>query len=205
MPNIEAVIFDWGGVLIADPAGGLMDYCARHMSVSVEDFTRAHNACVEPFQKGLISEEAFWQDVCGVLDRPCPQLDSLWGQAFRAIYSPRQEVFALAQRVRECDGKTALLTNTEQPVMQFWHEQGYDMFDALVFSCAEGVFKPEREIYAIAARRLGIAVERCAFIDDRQDFIDGAIAAGMRGIQYESFEQVERELENLGVFSYVGR
>ena len=99
--------------------------------------------------------------------------------------------------MRQCGGKTALLTNTEPPVMRFWHKQGYDMFDALVFSCGEGVFKPEREIYEIAATRLRTPIERCVLIDDRQDFVDGAIAAGMGTIRYESLEQVAGELENL--------
>ena len=205
MPDIEAVIFDWGGVLIANPAPGLMDYCARHLGVEVGQFTRAFEACSEPFQKGTISEERLWQDVCRILERPCPQLVSLWGQAFGAVYAPREKVFALARRMRGQGTRTALLTNTEPPVMQFWQAQGYDMFDTLVFSCAEGVFKPEREIYAITAERLGTTMEQCAFIDDRQDFVDGAVAAGMVGIRYESLEQIERELENLGVLQCAGR
>ena len=59
MECIEAVIFDWGGVLIADPAPGLMRYCTQHLGVTVEDYTAAHNRHSEPFQKGLISEEVF--------------------------------------------------------------------------------------------------------------------------------------------------
>lgn len=205
MERIEAVIFDWGGVLIANPAPGLMEYCARGLGVAVETYARVHNACSEPFQKGSISEAAFWQSVCGALEKPCPQLASLWGQAFRSVYSPRQEVFALAERVRARGYKTALLTNTEPPVMQFWHEQGYDMFDALVFSCAEGVFKPEQEIYRITAARLATPVGSCVLLDDRQDFIDGAVAVGMAGIRYESLEQIERELVDLGVATQEGR
>ncbi len=196
---IEAVLFDWGGVLIDNPAPGLMDYCAGVLGVPVEDYVRVHNAQGEAFQKGSIAEEVFWRRVCGDLDRPLPQRSSLWGDAFRAVYRPRTEVFALVRRLRENGLKTSLLSNTEVPAMEFFLELGYDMFDALTFSCAEGVFKPQREIYEVAAGKLRIPPARCVLIDDRLDFIEGARSAGMKGILYKDLGQVEKELTLLGV------
>jgi FMN phosphatase YigB (HAD superfamily) len=198
---IEAVLFDWGGVLIDNPAPGLMDYCARALGVPVVDYTRVHNTHGKAFQKGLIAEEVFWQRVCSDLNRPLPRPASLWGEAFRAVYRPREEVFALARRLREKGGKTSLLSNTEVPAMQFFLELGYAMFDVLTFSCAEGAAKPEREIYEVAARKLRMAPVQCVLIDDRLDFIEGARNAGMQGIVYESLPQVERELAELGIDS----
>jgi len=197
--KIEAVLFDWGGVLIDNPASGLMDYCAGALGVSVKDYTRAHNECGETFQKGLISEEAFWRQVCERLGCPPPRKTSLWGQAFRAVYSPREEVFALARRLRQRGYRTSLLSNTEAPAMAFFLELGYDAFDAATFSCAEGVFKPERQIYEIAAGKLGTSPAQCVFLDDKLSFVDGARAAGMKGILYQDLAQVKRDLAALGV------
>ncbi|MBN1361041.1 MAG: HAD family phosphatase [Sedimentisphaerales bacterium] len=205
MEPIEAVVFDWGGVLIENPAPALMAYCARALSVSVEDYERSHSAHGRRFQTGQITEAAFWERVCGDLSRPTPPVASLWGQAFRAVYAPRAEVFALARRLRSGGIKTALLTNTEPPVMQYWHDQHYRMFDALVFSCAEGVAKPDPDVYRVVAQKLDVATERCVLIDDRQDFIDGASVVGMNGILYKDLEQVEDELESLGVQAREGR
>ena len=123
---------------------------------------------------------------------------SLWGQAFASVYAPRADVFALAGRFRERGLKTALLSNTETAAMQFFANQGYDMFDATIFSCAEGTFKPEREIYEIAAGKLGVEPSRCAFIDDNPAYADGATSVGMHGIVYESLEQIENALRDLG-------
>ncbi|MHC4518061.1 MAG: HAD family hydrolase [Planctomycetota bacterium] len=197
--RIEAVLFDWGGVLIDDPAPGLMEHCARALRVGVDEYVTAHKRHGAPFQKGEISEAVFWQRVCGDLDRPEPAVASLWGQAFRAVYAPRQEVFDLVWRLREKNYKTALVSNTETAAMAFFRELGYDMFDALVFSCAEGTFKPERRIYEIAAQKLDTRPERCAFIDDRQVFVDGAVEAGMKGIVYCDLEQVCHDLRECGV------
>jgi FMN phosphatase YigB (HAD superfamily) len=196
---IQAVLFDWGGVLIENPAPGLMAYCAKSLDVSVEDYVRAHNAHGEAFQKGSIREDVFWQQVCGDLNRPLPRQVSLWGDAFRAVYRPRPEVFGLVRRLRERGCKTNLLSNTEAPAMQFFLELGYDMFDALTFSCAEGVFKPQREVYEVAAKKLRTPASQCILLDDRLDFVAGARNAGMTGIVYENLPQAERELLKLGV------
>jgi FMN phosphatase YigB (HAD superfamily) len=197
--KIEAVLFDWGGVLIDNPASGLMSYCAKALGVSVEDYTRAHNACGEEFQKGRIAEGAFWRRVCDRLDCLRPKQASLWGEAFRAVYSPREDVFALARGLRQRGYRTSLLSNTESPAMEFFLELGYDAFDTATFSCAEGVFKPEREIYEVAAGKLRAALDACVMIDDRLDFVEGARATGMKGIVYESLAQVERDLAAIGV------
>ncbi len=199
MERIEAILFDWGGVLIDNPAPGLMAHCAEALGVSVADYQQAHNRHGEPFQKGQISEETFWQRVCTDLDRPVPEGPSLWGQAFREVYSPRREVFDWAGRLRREGYKTALLSNTEAAAMEFFHELQYDVFDAAIFSCAEGTFKPERQIYELAAARLGVTPSRCAFIDDKQIFVDGAIEAGMKAVLYEDLDQVKRALQAMGV------
>lgn len=199
MQDIEAVLFDWGGVLIDNPAAALMDYCAQSLDVSVQDYTRAHNKYGEAFQKGWVPENMFWRQVCGELDRPLPQAPSLWGQAFRAVYAPREEVLALAGGLHAGGFRIALLSNTEAPAMEFFLELRYPMFDATVFSCAEGACKPEREIYKIAAHRLSMPAGRCVLIDDKPAFVDGARKAGMEGIVYESLEQVRQDLATLGV------
>ncbi len=199
MRMIQAVLFDWGGVLIENPAPGLMDYCARALGVPVEDYVRAHNAHGEAFQKGSIPEEVFWRRVCGDLNRPLPRQPSLWGDAFRAVYRPRPEVFGLVRRLRDGGCKTSLLSNTEVPAMEFFFELGYDMFDTLTFSCAEGVFKPQREMYEVAAQKLRVAPAHCVLLDDRLDFVAGARNAGMQGIVYENLPQAEQELRRLGM------
>ena len=197
--RIEAVLFDWGGVLIENPAPGLMNYCARALGVPVAEYVRVQDRHGEAFQKGSIVEEVFWRRVCGDLGRPRPRSASLWGEAFRAVYRPRAAVFELVRRLRAGGVRTGLLSNTEAPAMAFFLELGYDVFDALTFSCAEGVFKPEREIYERAAGQLGVTPERCVLLDDRLDFVEGARKAGMPGVVYEGLGQAKKELAALGV------
>ncbi len=199
MAKIKAVIFDWGGVLIDDPALGLMQYCADKLSVSEKDYIKAHKKFAQDFQKGLISEENFWPKVCKDLDKPIPKVKSLWGDAFRSVYSPRADVFAMVWSLHNNGYRTAILSNTETPAMQFFHELQYDMFDVLVFSCAEGTIKPEKKIYEIAIERLGITPKQAVFIDDNSEFIKGAEQIGLNTILFDNIQQVKTRLAMLSV------
>jgi len=207
MGKIKAIIFDWGGVLIDDPRPGLMRYCAHAFNVPVEVYTQVHDKFLEDFQKGLVSERTFWQRISEELNRPEPKpathpagkQNSLWGDAFRSAYSPRAEVFALALALHNKGYKTAFLSNTEVPAMEFFHQLRYDIFDVLIFSCAEGAQKPERKIYEVTIEKLHLQPEQAVLIDDKPQFIKGAQQAGLNGILFTNLEQVKGALTALGV------
>ena len=199
MERIDSVIFDWGGVLIDDPAPGLMQYCAQALGVTKEDYIRTHDKFAADFQKGLIGEDTFWERICGELDVAKPKVPSLWADAFKAAYVPREDMFSLAARLRKNGCKTALLSNTEAPAMQYFYQLQYDMFDVLVFSCAEGMRKPEREIYELTVRRLGSRAGQSVIIDDKPEYINGAKEAGLNTILFENISQLENTLAELGV------
>ena len=199
MGKIESVIFDWGGVLIDDPRPGLLQYCSEAFGLPLEDYTPVHDSFLDEFHKGLISEESFRRQISGKLDKPMPSARSQWYDAFRSAYVPKRGMFDLACSLHDKGYKTALLSNTELPAVEFFHEQNYDMFDVLIFSCVESVMKPDRRIYEIALERLDSKAGRAVFIDDRQDYIQGAREAGLNTILFESINQVKEELAGLGV------
>jgi len=197
MGKIESVIFDWGGVLIDDPRPGLLRYCSEAFGVPLEDYTPVHDSFLDEFGKGKISEERFLQQISCKLGKSMPPVR--WYEAFRSAYVPKQEMFSLASSLHDKGYKTALLSNTELPAVEFFHEQDYDMFDVLVFSCVEGLEKPDRRIYEITLERLGSKAWQAVFIDDRQDYIRGARDVGLNTILFKSVDQVKDELARLGV------
>jgi putative hydrolase of the HAD superfamily len=199
MAMIKAVIFDWGGVLIDNPEPGLMRYCSAAFGVDEEVYVKAHRKYAADFQNGFITEDEFWAGVCGELGVSMPKADSLWLDAFRAVYSPKKDMFALAAALKKNKYKTALLSNAEIPTINYFWSQGYDMFDVAIFSCDEGIMKPQRGIYETVLEKLHVKAEETVFIDDRQVFTDGAQAIGMNTILFESCEQVKATLARFGI------
>lgn len=199
MEPIKSVIFDWGGVLIEDPRPGLLRFCAETFGVPQDDYTPVHDLFLDKFHVGAISEQEFWLGISGELGRPVPKIRSFWYEAFRAAHVPEPEVFSLASSLHEKGYKTALLSNTELPAVGFFHEQNYNMFDVLVFSCVERIAKPQREIYEITLSRLGSKAQQTVFTDDRPDYIEGAKEAGLHAILYQNVDQLKNELARLGV------
>jgi putative hydrolase of the HAD superfamily len=191
---IESVIFDWGGVLIDNPAPPRLRYCAEALAVPQRRLANAISKFIEDFQKGLITEDVFWERVCAGLNAPTPTARSLWADGFKVAYAPRREMFSLAARLHQQGCKTAVLSNAEAPAMQHFLDLRYDMFDVLVFSCAEGVRKPERRIYEIAVERLGSPTDRTIFIDDDPKYTEAAKQAGLNTILFRGIGRLKKEL-----------
>ncbi len=112
MERIQAVIFDWGGVLIEDPRPGLLRFCAEAFGVPEDDYTPVHDLFLDKFHTGAISEQTFWREISRKLGKEAPKVASLWYEAFKATYVPKPEAFSLASSLHKKGYKTALLSNT---------------------------------------------------------------------------------------------
>jgi 2-haloacid dehalogenase len=73
------------------------------------------------------------------------------------------------------------------------------LFKDIVVSGDEKVIKPDKEIFAILARRNGLKLEDSVFIDDSLKNVVGAKAAGMDAILFQSPDQLRAELAERGV------
>ena len=194
MEKVQAVIFDWGGVLIEDPAPGLVRYCSNALGVSEKRYRNAYSLCMDDFHIGRFSEEQFWTNMTSRLSVPMPELKSLWADAFADAYVPKPRMFHLAARLRKIGCKVALLSNTEMPSVEFFGRQNYDVFDVTVFSCVENTKKPESRIYEITLNRLAATPANSLFVDDRPECIDGAACVGLHTILFENVDQFEQQL-----------
>ena len=196
---INAVIFDWGGVLITKPNPRMIAYCTKYFDIAPDLFINVIQQYKVGFQKGVISEDEFWEHVCAVLGVPKPAVSSLWGEAFASAYQEQKEVFDLAGWLQKNGYTIGVLSNTELPAVQVFYEQQYTLFDECVFSCHEGTVKPERRIYTIILEKLGVDPDNTVFIDDRKEFIDGAQQLGIHTIQFQNVDQLKQALHQYAI------
>jgi len=193
---IKAIVLDWGGVLIDNPVPGFMAYCCRYFKVPKELFIKTASQFYEDFSRGKITENIFWEKVCSRLNVAEPSVDSLLNEAFKSVYFEKTDVISFVSSLKK-GYKLALLSNTEMPMVKYFREKNYDFFDTTVFSCLEGVTKPDKKIYGIALERLQVKPHEAVFIDDKEENVVAAKSVGMNTILFGQFEQFKKELLSL--------
>jgi epoxide hydrolase-like predicted phosphatase len=195
--KIKAAVFDWGGVIIDEPAEGLFRYCADALGVKPEEFRTMFSDYHTGFQKGMLPEDEIWTGICARLGVAEPEQESLWGEAVRAVFTEKKETFKLIRKLKRKGLRMGFLSNTEKPSMSYFEERDYGRrcgFNAIVASCDVGSVKPEEKIYRVALDRLVVLPHEAVFIDDNPEFVRGAERVGINGILYENHAQLKKDL-----------
>ncbi|UCC17202.1 MAG: HAD-IA family hydrolase [Dehalococcoidales bacterium] len=80
--------------------------------------------------------------------------------------------------------KIGLVSDCSSEAPKVWSDTPfYSLFDITIFSCMEGVKKPDPRIYNLAADRLGVKPEDCLYIGDgSSNELTGAAAVGMHPV-----------------------
>ena len=203
--KISAIITDLGGVLINVNHSAMYAGLARHSSMSAEQIGNSFDPRVlsgheVELGKGIITPQTFFEIISKQL-----KLSSISFEEFKRIYS---ELFSLKEDalalIRSLSKKypVAMMSNTNEMHYERWSKMlGKDikLFNELILSFQIGYVKPQPQIYLEAARRLGLEPQQCIFIDDMQEYVDAAKKVGMQGICFVSAQQLESDLEKLGV------
>jgi 2-haloacid dehalogenase len=77
----------------------------------------------------------------------------------------------------------------------------FEWFDGLVISGEVGLVKPDQAIYQYLLERVGRTADKCLFIDDDGPNINAARELGFQTIQFQSAQQLETELRQMGILN----
>lgn len=209
MGTIEAVIWDFGGVLTTSPFEAFNRYEQAHGLPN--DFIRGINAtnpesnAWAQFESAQISLEEF--DAAFAAEAAAKGYE-VPGRDVIALLSGdlRPRMVEVLKRCKE-HFKVACITNNVKsgtgPAMatsDAKREQTgavMELFDLVVESSIEGIRKPNPEIYRLTCDRLGVAPDACAFLDDLGINLKPARQLGMQTIKVVEEDQAIRELEQI--------
>ena len=106
-----------------------------------------------------------------------------------------KQLFEYIRRLKS-DYKISILSNIAVPdwFREHFTEAELGLFDDLLLSSQVGLVKPDPEIFRLAARRLGVDLNECLFIDDREPNVAVAESLGMSGLVYKNFKQLKKDL-----------
>ena len=206
---IQAVVSDFGGVLTT-PLLRAFDRLQDGIPVPGEAYGEAmayslREDGVHPLfalERGEISEPDFLARVERGLAEAAGirvSLHGLGSQLMDAL-APNRELFDHYSALRRERGlRFALCTNNVREWEPLWRPKLPidELFEVVVDSAFVGTRKPEPEIYAITLKRLGLAGDACAFVDDLEVNVAAARAAGMHGIVFRDTAQAIAALSSL--------
>jgi len=205
--TIEAVLFDFGGVLTA-PSGAILGPWADASGADPAGLEALlHTGYGDPesrcawnlLEQGEMSlEEAqAWASEEG--SRRGWRVDLTALTALMQDIRIRSEMVDPIRALRTYGFRTALVTNTVREWGPLWEKLPDDLFDAVVASCDVGLRKPQPAFFEHALGRLGgVAPGAAVLLDDTEIVLEGARALGLKTIRVdEDYELALARLEDL--------
>jgi 2-haloacid dehalogenase len=200
-PDIEAVVFDIGGVLldwdprhlyrqlIGDPAD-LAEFLGE---ICTPRWHRSHDL-------GADTEQS-----CRELAAAHPQrADLIMAWAHRSeemVAGQLDDAIAVLADVRAAGVRCLALSNMEPDKFALRRSRYpfFGLLDGCVISGIEGVAKPDREIFEILLSRYDLDPRTTVFVDDVTANVAAASELGIVAIRYSAASQLRADLRAVGV------
>ena len=200
---MTTVVFDLGGVVVLwDPVPAIAAVVGQ---TRAEQFVHGSEFDFAAWNHAQDSGRS-WADAEAVATASHPELaDEI------AAYRPN---FALSLRglvpgtagilraLHDRGVRLVALTNWSAETIHHGPEvfpEVFDLFDDLVVSGAEGVAKPDREIFEILSRRLAQPIGGVFYVDDSPRNVEAARAAGMDAVHFTDAAALLEELKRRGL------
>jgi putative hydrolase of the HAD superfamily len=202
----KAVLWDFGGVILASPFEAFRRYEADHHLpidfIRTVNSTNPHTNAWALLERNEVTADQFdalfaaESEALGHCVPGSAVLSLLAGEI-------RPEMVATLDRVKDAGYLTACLTNNvvggdgldlagEARAVEI--AAIMDRFDVIVESSKVGVRKPEARFYEIACELLGVQPQECVFLDDLGINLKPASAMGMTTIKVSTAAQAIADL-----------
>ena len=209
MPQLRALVVDWGGVLTepVEPSlrawAELDDLDYDTYVAEMRDWLGEHQgdlAATNPIaalERGEIEVPHFEQQLAERLatrsGRPV-HAEGLLQRMFDQ-FAGVPAMSGLVLRARRAGLLTGLLSNSWGNV---YPREGWDeMFHVIVISGEVGMRKPDREIFEHTLELLGVEAAETVFVDDLPANVAAAAGFGLVGVHHRSYAETAAELEAL--------
>ncbi|HET7547969.1 MAG TPA: HAD family phosphatase [Usitatibacter sp.] len=193
--DIEALLFDLGGVLIDLDWDAVFAHWAACCGADAARL-RSRFSFDEAYQRherGEITARAYFESLRGSLgiDLSNDDFRAGWERVFAGAIAPTVELLARIDPAMPL----YLFSNTNEAHRAAWtHDYAGVLapFRRVFTSCEMGLRKPDRAAFESIARRIGVAPRRILFFDDTEANVEGARRARLQAVHVRSPEDVAR-------------
>ena len=191
-PPISAVLFDYGMVLSGPPDPAAWERLKQVFHAEEPAFHAAYWRHRHDYDRGALNAVTYWQAVAEDLRKPIDsgQLRDLIAADTALWTQPNQPMIDWAAALQRAGIKTGILSNIgdEMETGILAHFPWLHNFTHHTFSHRLGIAKPDAAIYQHATEGLDVPATEILFIDDREENIAAAQAAGMQAILYTTHD-----------------
>jgi 2-haloacid dehalogenase len=201
-PDIDAIVFDLGGVLI--------DWNPRHLyrqlfGNDVDGMERfLAEVCTQAWNEKQDAGRS-WEEATAEATASHPK-DAALIKAYRERWEemlggPLADSVKVLDELRGSGIRLYALTNWSQYTFPFALARYpfLQWFDDIVVSGREGLIKPDPAIFKLLPSRFGIEASRSVFIDDTPKNVEAATRLGYHAIQFCNASQLRHDFSILGV------
>jgi epoxide hydrolase-like predicted phosphatase len=190
---VEAVAFDYGGVLTTPVADSLARWRATS-GIDPQSFTDCLRAWlgreaeqhspIHELETGRLDAAGFERAFAARVSRTDgshPEPAGLLAGMFAGL-RPDRAMWDLTDELRARGTRVAILSNSWANTYPDRLHDG--RFDPVVISGRVGLRKPDPDIYQLLCARLGLPPQRVVFVDDARPNIEGARRAGLHAVHH---------------------
>jgi putative hydrolase of the HAD superfamily len=198
----KAIIFDAFDVLISDGIRGMARKLAREMGLS--DWPEFFQELPfwqdnwEKLWKGEINEKQMEEGITPHLGK---EKTERFFAGWQGLTKADNKMLDLLKEIRrKKEFKLGFLVNTPPKLLEYLKQEiPLSLFDETLFSCEQGLIKPEIRIYRIIIKKLRVKPEECLLIDNSQENIKTAKKLGMKTIRFKDYKTLKRRLKQKGI------
>ncbi len=199
MNQFEVVLFDLGNVLVQVD---VLNFPRSLGFQSVEELDPVVSKILElqqQYEAGNFATDDFFHEVERILQNKFTR-EELKRAFSTIICEPINGMETLVQNISK-KYRTGLVSNTSE----FHYKESLQKVPALKYLSKHYVsyqlktLKPSKKFYDIVLNDLKCNPERIIFIDDLATNVEGAVQAGMVGIQFQNPAQLQADLDMRGI------
>lgn len=199
MAEIRALFWDVGGVLLSNAWDHEeRDLAVQHFQLDNSEFESRHQELLTPFEEGRLTLDEYLERA--VFYKPRPFSPEDFKRFMFSLSKPKSQALEFAHSL-SAKYFMATINNESRELNQYRIEtfRLVEMFDLFVSSCFVAIRKPDPRIYRVALDLTQHAAEECCFLDDRPVNIEAAAKVGMQTVLVKNSDQLQRDLQSLGV------
>jgi glucose-1-phosphatase len=193
----SVIVFDLGNVLIPfDYSSALnnLNKIDAELGLKFWEYYKDNYKLHRDFERGDVSEEDFINKMLHIFNNKVDK--ETFCSLYSEIFTENADVTRLLPGLKK-KYILVLLSNTNSIHMEYgWKDYPFlKYFDKLILSHQVNAVKPEPKIYKAVEAYTGKPSEEHIFIDDIQEYVDGAKSLGWDGIRFTGYDELYIKLK----------